>query len=169
MRKTRVENLRAATRKAAARKAAATRASRRQPRKGALIKGMTRQLPSEILTSVAFRKRLKELMKGYAGIYALYKRGRLYYVGLATNLFGRINWHLKDRHAGKWDSFVIFRIRRVGYLKDIETLVLNIISPRGNRRAGKVPRDADINRMLQSIVHQHMREVKGIQKALKRR
>lgn len=116
--------------------------------KGALIKGMTKKLPSEILNNPVFRKRLKEIMKGYAGIYALYKKNKIYYVGLTTNLFGRINWHLKDRHAGKWDHFVIFRIKRVDYLKDIETLITHLIDIPGNKVRGKVPRDADINRIL---------------------
>ena len=43
-------------------------------------------------------------MRGYAGIYALYNGSKLYYVGLTKNLFGRIRWHLKDRHAKRWDN-----------------------------------------------------------------
>ncbi|HAL56917.1 MAG TPA: hypothetical protein DCP63_10700 [Bacteroidetes bacterium] len=69
-------------------------------RKGALIKGMSTRLPSEILDNPIFRERLTEIMKGYAGIYALYRNEKLYYVGLTRDLFGRLNWHLKDRHAG---------------------------------------------------------------------
>ena len=87
------------------------RPAKRLPRKGALVKGMTRRLPSEILDNTVFRQGLRETMKGFSGIYALYKKDKLYYVGLTTNLFGRIKWHMKDRHAGKWDSFVIFRIK----------------------------------------------------------
>ena len=62
---------------------------------------MSKRLPSEILDNPVFKKGLKEIMKGYSGIYALYRKERLYYVGLTTNLLGRINQHLKDRHAGK--------------------------------------------------------------------
>ncbi|MCH8266079.1 MAG: GIY-YIG nuclease family protein [Acidobacteria bacterium] len=101
-------------------------------------------------------------------VYALYRKERLYYVGLTTNLFGRINWHLKDRHAGKWDSFVIFRIKRVDYLRDIETLITRLIKVPGNRVEGKVPRDADINRVLKVILRQHKSEMKGIERALRR-
>jgi predicted GIY-YIG superfamily endonuclease len=61
-------------------------------------------------------------MRGYAGVYALYNKERLYYVGLATNLYGRLRGHTKNRHKGKWDQFAIFRVRRVRYLKDMETL-----------------------------------------------
>jgi len=129
---------------------------------------MSKRLPSEILDNPVFKKRLKEIMKGYSGIYALYRKKRLYYVGLTTNLLGRINWHLRDRHAGKWDSFVIFRIKRVAYLRDIETLITRLIKVPGNRVEGKVPRDADINRVLKVILRQHKSEMKGIERALKR-
>ncbi|MEM7814405.1 MAG: GIY-YIG nuclease family protein [Candidatus Aenigmatarchaeota archaeon] len=70
---------------------------------------MSKKLPSSILEDPIFEEKLKELMKGYSGIYALYKGDELYYVGLTKNLHGRIRWHLRDRHAGKWDKFVIFR------------------------------------------------------------
>jgi predicted GIY-YIG superfamily endonuclease len=129
---------------------------------------MSKRLPSEILDNPIFRTRLKEIMKGYAGIYALYRKDKLYYVGLTRNLFGRINWHLRDRHAGRWDRFIIFRIKRVNYLKDIETLLTHLVDTKGNRAKGKVPRDADIGRVLKDILRQHKREIRGIEKALKK-
>jgi hypothetical protein len=128
---------------------------------------MSRRLPSEILESLMFRKRLRDLMRGYAGIYALYRGGRLYYVGLTKNLLGRIKWHLRDRHAGKWDSFAIFRIHRVRYLKDIETLVHHLVDVPGNRVKGRVPRDADLNRILRDVLVDHERAIRGIKKALR--
>jgi hypothetical protein len=136
-------------------------------RKGALIKGMTKKLPAEILANSVFKSKLDEIMKGYSGIYALYDDARLYYVGLTNNLRGRINQHLKDRHARKWTEFVIFRIKHVKYLKDIETLLLNIHNTPGNRHKGKVPLDADINRLLLDILKQHEKQMKSIKKALK--
>lgn len=144
------------------------KAFKRKSSKGALIKGMSKRLPSVILENAVFRKRLRAIMKGYAGIYALYVRDELYYVGLTKNLFGRINWHLSDRHAGKWDHFIIFRIKRVRYLKDIETLVTRIVDLKGNRQKGKLPPDSDINKILKEILQEHKREIKGIEKALRR-
>lgn len=136
--------------------------------KGALIKGMSRPLPSEILASPLFARRLREIMRHYAGIYALYRKKRIYYIGLTRNLLGRIKWHLKDRHAGKWDYFVIFRIHRVRVLKDIETLLHHLIETPGNRVKGRVPRDADLNRILREVLREHEKAIKGIRKALKR-
>lgn len=135
--------------------------------KGALIKGMSKKLPSGMLGSPVFRERLREIMKGNAGIYALYRKNRLYYVGLTRNLFGRINWHLRDRHAGRWDSFVIFRIKRVEYLKDVETLITRMVETPGNRQKGKVPRDADINRLLREMLREHKQQLREIEVALR--
>jgi predicted GIY-YIG superfamily endonuclease len=84
---------------------------------------MSRRLLREILSSPVFTSRLSEIMRGYAGIYALYAGNRLYYIGLSTNLLARVTDHMKDRHADKWDYFIIFRIQKVRYLKDIETLM----------------------------------------------
>jgi hypothetical protein len=129
---------------------------------------MSRRLPSEILESQIFSRRLREIMRGYAGVYALYRGKTLYYVGLTTNLLGRIRWHLRDRHAGKWDHFIIFRIQKVRYLKDIETLIHNLIDTRGNRVKGKLPRDADINRVLREVLSEHEHTIRDIKRALRR-
>lgn len=148
-------------------KKTATPKGRKRSKKGALIKGMTRKLPRALIEDTTFRKQLKEIMRGYAGIYALYKKNKLYYVGLASNLFWRIHWHQRDRHAQKWDSFVIFRIKRVGYLKDIETIVLHLIDTPGNQVKGKVPRDADIHRIIKRVVSDQSRKVNQMKKALR--
>ena len=136
--------------------------------KGALIKGMSKNLPSDILEDPVFKEKLKEIMRGYAGIYALYKGEKLYYIGLTRNLHGRIRWHLKDRHAGKWDYFKIFRIHRVKFLKDIETLVQHIIKPKGNRTIGKVPKDYDLNYVLREVLLEYEKRIKPLKKALRR-
>jgi hypothetical protein len=129
---------------------------------------MSKKLPSEILGNPAFINGLREIMKGYAGIYALYRKDRLYYVGLTSDLFWRIKTHLKDRHAGKWDSFVIVRIKRTDYLKDIETLITRLVDVPGGRVRGNIPQDANLNRILRSIAKEHTKELKKIEKALKR-
>jgi hypothetical protein len=140
--------------------------TKKKTSRGALIKGMSRRLPSEILESPVFKEGLEKLLRKDAGIYALYREDKLYYVGLTRNLFGRITWHQRDRHKGRWDSFVVFRIKRVGFLKDIETLITRIIEVPGNRQRGNVPRDADINRLLQRILRDHRRDIRAIEKAI---
>lgn len=148
-------------------KRVAQKRSKKGTGKGALIKGMTKRLPHEILENPLFQVGLRRLMRGYAGIYALYKNSALYYVGLTKNLFGRLREHLKDRHAQRWDRFVIFRIKRVKYLKDIETLLTHVVQTRGNRVRGHVPKDADINRVLRVILRDESAEIRKIAEALK--
>jgi hypothetical protein len=139
-----------------------------QNTRGTLIKGMSRRLPSEILFSPLFTRHLREIMRRYSGIYALYHDHRLYYVGLTNNLLRRIKWHLRDRHAGKWNSFTIFRIQKVHYLKDIETLIHHLVDTPGNKNKGKVPRDADLNQILREVLKEQERTICGIRKALRR-
>ena len=89
------------------------------------------------------------------------------YVGLTKNLHGRISWHLKDRHAGKWDKFVIFRIKKVKYLKDIETLIVNIIETKGNRQKGKVPHDSNLNYIIEEILKKKEKDLSELKKSLR--
>ena len=142
------------------------RRSKKRSNKGALIKGMSKRLPADLLNEHSFKQGLDEIMRGYAGVYALYKKKKLYYVGLATNLYWRIRGHTRNKHRGKWDSFAIFRINRVRYLKDIETLLLRVAVPRGNAVSGHVHRDADLTRVLQRIQFDHMRRMRRIRRAL---
>jgi hypothetical protein len=72
---------------------------------------------------------------------------RLYYVGLATNLYSRLRWHTKDKHKGKCYQFAIFRVRRIHYLKDMETLLLQVAVS----LTGHLHRDADLTRVLQGF------------------
>jgi hypothetical protein len=86
----------------------------------------------------AYPKIIRAMIRGRHGIYALYKLGRLYYVGLATNLMHRINSHLRDRHRGKWDRFSVYLTTRSEHIKELESLLLRIISPDGNRASGRL-------------------------------
>lgn len=140
--------------------------TKKKSTKGELIKGMSKKLPRSILEDPSFEQELKDLMKGYAGIYALYNKKELYYIGLATNLHWRISVHLKDRLRWKWDSFVIFRIKKVRYLKDIETLLLNIFETKGNKIKGQVPKDANISWILHDLARKKAKELEKIKKIL---
>lgn len=135
--------------------------------KGALIKGMSRRLPSALFDDPVFKVRLEELMRRYAGVYALYRRNRLYYVGLTKNLWGRVRTHRRDRLSGKWDKFIIFRIRRVEYLKDLETLLQRVAEPPGNKKSGWVPRDADLNRVLREEYRMYQQTIRVLRHAFR--
>jgi hypothetical protein len=66
-----------------------------------------------LLGDLSFQEGLEKIMRGYAGVYALYRGKRLYYVGLAMNLYNRLRGHTKDKQKRKWDQFAIFRVCRV--------------------------------------------------------
>lgn len=94
-----------------------------------------------------------------AGIYALYRRDRLYYVGLATNLSGRLKTHLRDRHGNSWDRFSIYLTVKDQYIKEIESLVLRITRPTGNKVTGKPVGSRDmLPRVKRAVSEKHKRE-----------
>ena len=76
---------------------------------------------------------IREFVRDRHGIYALYRKNRLYYVGLATNLRARLNQHLRDRHAETWDHFSLYLTVGHQHLREIESVLVRIGRPRGNR------------------------------------
>lgn len=106
---------------------------------------------------------LKKLVKGRHGIYALYSKNRLCYVGLASNLHGRIKHHLKDRHAGGWDRFSVYLTIKSDQLRELEALALRIASPKENRQKGKLTKSQNLKRLLTKMVRQkHRREIQEL-------
>jgi hypothetical protein len=142
------------------------RSKKRKSSKGALVKGVSRQLPVELLYEPAFKAGLQEITRGYSGIYLLYRRKTLYYIGLATNLYWRLLGHTKNKHRGKWDSFAIFRVGRVRYLKDIESILLRVARPPGNSVSGHFHRDADLTKVLKRIQTEQAKRLRRIKKVL---
>src|SRR5262245_15568022 len=58
-----------------------------------------------------------------AGVYALYRRNRLYYVGLARALRHRLKAHIKNRHGDSWDSFSVYLTIKDQHIREIEALM----------------------------------------------
>lgn len=96
----------------------------------------------------AYPEIVADLIRRRAGVYALYKHDRLYYVGLASNLMGRIKHHLRDRHAGLWDRFSVYITQRDEHVKQLESLLLRIAKPAGNRVKGGFGGPANLYRRL---------------------
>lgn len=106
---------------------------------------------------------ITEFVRGRSGVYALYKGTELYYVGLAKNLRSRLRGHLRDRHAEAWDHFNVYLTQGDEHLKELESLVLRIASPRGNRVAGKFMGSSDLLRVFrQRIIDSQRRELAAI-------
>jgi len=105
-----------------------------QPTKGQLVSQHLENISRTALEK--YQHILKEYVKGRHGVYALYSKDRLYYVGLASNLRNRLKAHLTDRHAQTWDSFSVYLTINDSHLHELETLVLKIAAPKGNRVSG---------------------------------
>ena len=67
---------------------------------------------------------------------------------VATNLRGRINHHLRDKHAGKWDKFSLYLVRKADHIKELEALILRIADPKGNATTGRLPRAENLGSSL---------------------
>jgi len=103
---------------------------------------------------------ITELAGNRPGIYALYKNNALYYVGLARRLKGRVKSHLRDRHAGKWNSFSMYFIRSERHLRDLESLAIRIAYPKGNKARGKFGGVPDLRKMLRrKMLHNARQEI----------
>jgi hypothetical protein len=100
---------------------------------------------------------ITEFVRGRSGVYALYNNNDLYYVGLAKNLRSRLHGHLRDRHAEAWDRFNVYLTQGDEHLKELESLVLRIASPKGNRIAGKFMGSRD-------LLHVFRQRIVGFQK-----
>lgn len=87
---------------------------------------------------------IREYVRKRHGIYALYRRGKLQYVGLASNLRVRLRQHLHDRHKNSWDRFSVYLTIDDKAIKELETLLLRIVDPVENRAGGKFIRSENL-------------------------
>lgn len=89
---------------------------------------------------------IRQYVRGRQGVYALYRRDKLYYVGLATNLRNRLKNHLKDRHGNSWDHFSVYLTIGDHHLRELEALILRTVKPSGNKQKGKFAKSEDLRR-----------------------
>ncbi len=104
-----------------------------------------------------YHREITDLVRTQHGVYALYKHDRLYYVGLAVNLRRRIKQHLRDKHAGRWNRFSLYLVRKVDHIKEIESLLLRIANPAGNKRGGRLRKATNLERRLRRMMEQSQR------------
>ena len=104
-----------------------------------------------------------QYVRGRQGVYALYRRGKLYYVGLATNLRNRLKHHLKDRHGHSWDRFSVYLTIGDHHLRELEALILCMVKPSGNKQKGKFARSEDLHRRFRrDIKRRVLAQVDGL-------
>jgi len=95
-----------------------------------------------------YQEEITNLIAGNQGVYALYRRHKLYYIGLANNLKGRIKHHLKDKHRGKWDRFSLYEIRKEDHIREVEALLVRIAGPEGNSQKGRLKKSLNLRYKL---------------------
>jgi len=105
-------------------------------KKTSLVHGHLERVASRLLED--YQSEIREYTRKRHGIYALYKGDRLYYVGLASSLQIRLKQHLKDRHRGKWDRFSIYLTETDAHMRELESLVVRIADPKGNKQTGRL-------------------------------
>jgi len=103
---------------------------------------------------------LRDYVRARHGVYALYKKDRLYYVGLATNLRSRLKQHLRDRHRRRWDRFSVYLVINHLYIKELETLVVRMVRPKGNKQLGRFAASENLkSRLAKDLRRQQSEEI----------
>jgi hypothetical protein len=82
------------------------------------------------------------------GVYALYRKRKLHYVGLATNLAGRLKSHRRDHLKGSWDHFSVYLTIGDEHMRELEALLLRITKPSGNKVTGRFAKSQDLKPRL---------------------
>ena len=105
-----------------------------------------------------YPEQITGLTEGTQGVYALYRRQKLYYIGLASDLKRRIKWHLNDKHKGKWDRFSLYIIRKTEHIREVESVVVRIAEPSGNQQRGRLRGSKNLVRKLGEAIKQRQKE-----------
>ncbi|MCH2161375.1 MAG: GIY-YIG nuclease family protein [Phycisphaerales bacterium] len=103
------------------------------------------------------RADLKEVLFKKPGIYALYKKDRLVYVGKATNLFQRLQNHRRDRHAKTWDTFSAYVTKSNDVVHEVESLALRLAWPPANRKSGRFGKSTNLRPSLRAAFRERQR------------
>ena len=115
----------------------------------------------ERVSKDVFRKHfslITELVGSSPGIYALYDENELYYVGKSTELRKRVKQHLKDRHLASWTHFSLYLVCNSEHINEIESLVVRIANPEGNRVVPKGKSRGELLKQLKTMVKKKQKE-----------
>jgi hypothetical protein len=97
------------------------------------------------------------------GIYALFRRDELYYAGLATDLRWRLKHHVKDRHRDSWDTFSVYLTIGDQHLRELESLLIRVTRPPGNKQMGRFSGAENIRKKLErDLKEKHRRSIDAL-------
>lgn len=101
---------------------------------------------------------ITELIGDSPGIYALYDGDELYYVGKSTELHKRVRHHLRDRHLASWTHFSLYLVRREEHIHEMESLLVRIANPKGNRVVPRGKSRGALLKGLKRLIRQRQRD-----------
>jgi hypothetical protein len=101
---------------------------------------------------------ITELIGDSPGVYALYDENELYYVGKSTDLRKRVAHHLRDRHFAGWTHFSLYLVRNEDHIHEIESLLVRIAHPKGNRVVPRGKSRGPLLKQLRSLVKQKQKQ-----------
>jgi hypothetical protein len=106
-----------------------------------------------------YQKIIRTYVRKRQGVYALYRRGKLYYVGLASDLNWRLKHHLRDRHRESWSRFSVYLTIGDSHLRELESLLLRVVQPKppGNKQGGKFRQSENLRRRFMKDVRRLQR------------
>jgi hypothetical protein len=114
---------------------------------------------------------IRQYVRHRHGVYALYRRDEIYYVGLASNLRSRLAHHMKDRHQDSWDRFSVYVTIGDRHIREMESLIIRILKPPGNKQKGKFANSEDLRRRFRRDLNADYRvkmgDIFGIQHELR--
>jgi len=115
----------------------------------------------ENVSKEAFRTHydlITQLVGTSPGIYCLYDGGALYYVGKSADLRKRVKQHLRDKHFASWTHFSLYLVQKVAHIEEIESLLIKIANPEGNRRIPRGEAGSSMVNELKALVRQKQAE-----------
>ena len=107
----------------------------------------------------------KRCVGGRHGIYVLFRRRSIYYVGIAADLWSRLRQHLNDRHGGRWDRISVYLTTDPARLRELESLLHHVLRPifAGNKQVGRLSGTIDLLRpFMQAVKQEQDRKRKGL-------
>jgi len=106
------------------------------------------RVSGDLFEDSSYRTIIDSYARSQSGIYVLYSKNKLYYVGLASNLNQRLNQHRKDRHQGKWDTFSMYLTRNDKHIRELEALLHRVVKPTGNKQTGRLKNSVNLKRAI---------------------
>ena len=103
------------------------------------MQSITKSIKREWIENTKYRKwqfKFEKRLKGVPCIYILFKKeygytDKVLYIGQSTNVYSRINTHLKRKYF-KWTHFKIIILRHIRDMDTTESILIKFLHPRGN-------------------------------------